>query len=151
MTILIEEENVTAVNLSLELERAVIQHELQDDEGIYVTEDNWFNFWIRILKRRGYVGLSTHTRFKKSSSHLQKLDFCNKINSQYFMISAYTTDDDTLKLDHVINFRDGMLRETFIRSCRQFSRTLEVAMMELDPKNDLVLRPGEVETEDIDS
>lgn len=148
---LIEEKDVTAVNLSVELERAVIQHKLQDDEGIYVTEDGWFPFWIRILNERGFVGFSTHTYFRKSSTHLQRLEFCNRINYQCFMITAYISDDEKLKVDCVINFRDGMLKETFIRGCRQFSRTIEIAMLDLDPNNLIVLSPGTSESEDVDN
>ena len=151
MANLIEEENVTAVNLSVELERAVIQHDLLDDESIYVTEDGWFNFWIRILKKRGFVGLSTHTLFKKYTTNLQRLEFCNSINSQYFMLTAYITDDDKLKIDHVMNFRAGLLQETFIRGCRQFSRTIETAMLLLDPEHLIVLLPGQTESEDAES
>ena len=151
MCTLIEEENVNIVNLSVELEQAVIQHRLKDDESIYVNEDGWMPFWIRVLKHRGFVGLSTHTLFKKSSTELQRLNFCNRINLQYFMLTAYTTDDDKLKVDFVINFRNGLLRETFIRCCRQFSRTFESALTELDPDTEIVLLPGQVESEDEES
>ena len=50
MSNLIEEKDVTAVHLAVELEQAVVQHVLQDDESIYVTEDGWFPFWIRVQK-----------------------------------------------------------------------------------------------------
>jgi hypothetical protein len=148
MTNLIEEKDVTAVNLSVELERAVISHELEEDSGIYVFEDGFFPFWIRVMDKRGFVGLSTHTRFKKSASQLQRLEFCNRINYEYFMVTAYVTDDERLKIDHVISFRDGMLKETFIRACRQFSRTIEKAMQALDPNHVLALAPGDTEEED---
>lgn len=151
MNNIIEEKDITAVILSLELEVAVIQHVLQDDEAIYVTEDGYFNFWIRILNKRGLIGFSTHTYFRKSITHSQRLEFCNTINSQYFMITAYTTDDEKLKIDHVINYRDGILQATFIRSCRQFSRTIETAMQELDPEHLIVLLPGQTESEDAES
>ena len=151
MSNLIEEENVNAVNLSLELERAVISHVLQDDHGIYVNEDGFFNFWIRILDERKLIGLTTHTLFKKSASTFQRLDFCNKINSDYFNITAFTTNDDKLKLDYSYGYRDGIFQETFIRSCRQFPRTIETAMRNLDPDNEIVLRPGDTETEPEDA
>lgn len=151
MSNLIEEENVNIVNLSVELERAVIQHDLQDDEIIYITEDCFFSFWIRVLTKRGFVGFSTHTLFRKSATKLQRLEFSNRINCQYFMITAYVTDDDKLKIDHVLSYRDGLLQETFIRGCREFSRTIEVVMLQLDPENEIVLRPGETESEPEDA
>lgn len=151
MCTLIEESNVNIVNLSVELERAVIQHRLQEDESIYITENGFYPFWIRVLKNRGLVGLSTHTLFKKSATQLQRLEFCNHINYQYFMVTAYMTDDDKLKIDYSLSYRDGMLQETFIRGCREFSRTIEVAMRELDPENEIVLLPGQNESEPEDA
>lgn len=151
MSNLIEEECINIVNLSVELERAVIQHELRDDESIYITEDCFYPFWINVLKNRGLVGLSTHTFFRKSATRLQRLEFLNRINYQYFMITAYMTDDDKLKLDHALSYRDGMLNETFIRGCREFSRTIEIALRELDPENETVLRPGQIEPEPEDA
>ena len=44
MSNFIDESNVTPITLSLELEAAVIEHKLEDDEGIYVTEDGFFRF-----------------------------------------------------------------------------------------------------------
>lgn len=151
MCILIEEGNVNIVNLSVELERAVIQHDLQEDEVIYITEDCFYPFWILVLKKRGFVGFSTHTQFRKSATKLQRLEFCNRINFQYFMVTAYMTDDDKLKIDHVVSYRDGMLQQTFIRGCGEFSRTIEVAMHDLDPENEIVLRPGQIESEPEDA
>ena len=59
MRTLIEEKDVTAVNLAVELEQAVIQHVLQEDESIYVTEDGWFPFWVRVQGNNGYVTLKS--------------------------------------------------------------------------------------------
>ena len=70
MSTLIEEKDVSAVNLAVELERAVIQHVLQDDESIYVTEDGWFPFWVRVQENNGYLTFKTYTRFKRAASHL---------------------------------------------------------------------------------
>ena len=67
MSMLIEEKDVTAVNLAVELERAVVQHVLSEDGSIYVTEDGWFPFWIRIQESAGYVTFKTHTNFKRST------------------------------------------------------------------------------------
>ncbi len=151
MANLIEEVNVTAVNLSLELERAVISHVLQDDQAIYVNEDGFFNFWIRILEKRVLIGLTTHTLFRKSTSTLKRLEFCNEINGKFFSLTAYSTFDGKLKLDYSLSYREGILQETFIRSCRQFSRTIETAMRNLDPDNEIVLLPGQEESEDAEN
>ena len=147
MSMLIEEKEVTAVNLAIELERAVIQHVLDEDGSIYVTEDGLFPFWVRIHKGSGFVSLKTHTTFKRSTSHVQKLELCNEINTKNFMVTAYA-QDDLLCLDYVLIYRDGLLRETFVRGCRQFARNVEKGLEQVDPENNFVLPPGKTEIED---
>ncbi len=144
---LIEEPDVTPVNLAIELERAVIEHSLDDDESIYVTEDGWFPFWIWVLKGAGYVSFKTHTHFKKATNHLQRLEICNELNKSKYMLTCYVADDRVF-FDHVLNFRDGLLRENFVRACRQFSKAIETGLKETDPENDFVLMPGQTEPED---
>ena len=147
MSQVIEESDVTAVNLAIELERAVIEHGLSEDESIYVTEDGWFPFWIRVLKGAGYVSFKTHTEFKKATSRLQKLEICNELNKTKYLVTCYEADD-RICFDHVLNFRDGLLRENFVRTCRQFSKVVEMGLHEADPENDFVLLPGQTEAED---
>jgi len=151
MSNLIEEADVTAVTLSLQLEKVFIKHRLQDNESIYVTEDCFYPFWIKVLNNRGLVGLSTHTLFRKKTTEFQRLEFCNRINYQYFMLTAYMTNDDRMKFDYVLSYRDGLLESTFIRGCREFSQTIEAALRDLDPENLVVLRPGHSEKEDVEN
>jgi len=147
MSNLIEENDVSGVNLAVELERAVIEHVLEENKGIYVNEDGWFPFWIRVLEGAGLVSFKTHTNFKRATSPLQRLELCNELNTQNFLITAYV-QDDRLMMDYVFNFRDGLLRETFIRTCRQFASNIERGLSKVDPENDFVLRPGQTESED---
>lgn len=147
MSNLIEEKDVTGVNLAVELERAVIEHVLEEDKGIYVNEDGWFPYWVRVLEGAGFVSFKTHTNFKKSTSPLQRLELCNELNTQNFLITAYV-QDDRLMMDYVLNFRDGLLRETFIRTCRQFASNIERGLGKVDPENDFVMLPGKTEPED---
>lgn len=144
---LIEENEVTAVNLAVELERAVIQHILDEDESIYVNEDGLFPFWVRIHKGSGFVSFKTHTNFKQSATHMQRLELCNELNMKNFMITAYA-EDDRLFFDYVLIYRAGLLRETFIRGCRQFARSVEKGLEQVDPENSFVWPPGRREPED---
>ena len=147
MSFLIEEKDVTAVNLAVELERAVTQHVLDEDKSIYVTEDDWFPFWIRVQEGTGYVTFRTHTSFKRSTNRLQRLELCNELNAKNYFVTA-CVKDDLLMFDYFLNYRDGLLRETFIRSCRQFARNLDKGFELVDPENDFVLPPGQSEAED---
>jgi len=141
MCTVIEENDVTAVNLSLELERAVIQHWLDKEGEIYVFEGAWFPFWIRIRKSTGILIFSTHTEFCRSTTVTQRLEFCNEINRKFILLTA-SADEKKLRLDYTLLFCDGMTRETFIRSCRIFSDNINRAMAELDPNNEIALSPG---------
>lgn len=147
MSNLIEEKDITPVNLSLNLECAVIEHELQDDGGIYVTEDGWFPFWIRILAKKGFVGMTTYIHFRNSSTHLQRLALANQFNNKNWMGTAYV-DDDRLRFDHSLSCRDGMLTENFIRSCRQYSRDIRESLTAFDPDYKVLLPLGETESDD---
>jgi hypothetical protein len=144
---LIEETDVTAVNLAVELERAVIEHRLDEDKSIYVTEDGWFPFWIRVVKGAGYVTLKSHTYFKKAAGGLQRLEICNELNKSKYMLTCYAVDD-RMYFDHALNFRDGLLRENFVRACRQFSKAIETGLQDADPEHLIVLMPGQSEPED---
>ena len=146
MNRLIEEINVTAVNLSLELERAVIEHKLQEDEGIYVTEDGWFPFWINILKSKGFIGFTTYLMLRKNSTTLQRLELANQFNCDTYMSSAYVVEN-MLKIDHVLSYRNGMLSETLIRACRQYSGGIGLFIAEHDPNYQVLMRLTEAETD----
>ena len=142
MNHLIEEANVNAFNLSLELERAVIEHRLQDDEKLYVTGDGYFPFWIHILKKQRYIGFATYVMFRESTTALQRLELANQFNKDTYLSSAHV-DMDMLKINHVLTYRNGILTETLIRGCRQFSAGIELFITESDPDYQVLMRLSE--------
>lgn len=147
MCVVIEDKDVTPINLSLELEQAVVRHELGKDNEIYVTETGWFPFWIRVYRVPGQVVLSTHTRFRKAVSAFQRLELANEMNKRFTLISVHV-DDSLLRIDHCLLFRDGLTRESFIRACRVFNDSVRRAMDDLDPDDSILLGPGESESTD---
>jgi hypothetical protein len=149
MCTVIDDKDVTPVNLSLALEQAVIRHDLNNDKELYVTEAGWFPFWIRVCRGTGKVGLSTHTLFRINTGNLQRLEFANEVNSKFNLVSAHV-DAMRLRVDHCLLFRDGMTRESFIRACRMFNDSLNRAMSELDPDRSILMAPGESEENDED-
>jgi hypothetical protein len=92
--------------------------------------------------------LNTHTRFKRAVGKLQRLELCNEINTKYFLLTA-SMDNQRLSIDHVLLYRDGLTRETFVRACRTFSQNIGRALSDLDPDDSVVLGPGEDEEENI--
>ena len=147
MNNLIEESNVTPVTLSLELEAAVLEHKLEDDEGIYVTESGFFPCWIRILKNSGYVSFTTYILFRESSTRMDRLELANRFNKINYITTNYV-DGDKLTIDHVLCFRSGILKETFIRGLRQYSSAICNSITEIDPNYKVLLPLGTTEPED---
>ena len=144
---LIEENDVTYVTLSLELERASIMYETREEgQSLYVTEDNFFPFWIRIRKNSGLIGLGTYLKFRSSATELQKLTLANEFNRCAFGITAYK-DGDQLKIDHVLNYRSGILRESFIKVSRNFSSVITKSICDHDPSYDLLMPLSEMSSQ----
>ena len=147
MSNLIDEKNVTPITLSLELEAAVIEHKLEEDEVIYVTEGGFFPFWIRVLKNSGYVGFSTYIMFRESSTHLERLELANRFNKRNYITTNYV-DGDKLIIDHVFCYRSGILKETFIRGCRQYSSAICNSISDIDPDYMVLMPLSEPQQED---
>lgn len=145
----IEAVDVTAVTLSIELEKAVLAHELKPDGSLYVNEDG-FPFWLRILQKYSYLGFCTYIRFRESSTLLEKLTLANKFNKSLFMVTAYISDDE-LRIEHTLNFRDGLLKETFIRCSRNFAQVIERGILDFDPDYKLLMRLSEMSSENRDA
>ena len=150
MSIVIEESDVSAISIALELERAVISHTLNDDERIYVTEDDWYPFWINLHKKAGLILFTTYTYFKKAATTAQRMEVCNELNKRSYMLTAYFLDH-RLCIDYALSYRDGLLRETLIRSCRLYVKNIGNGLGEIDPDCSLVLRPGQIEPNDEDT
>ena len=144
---LIEENDVTYVTLSLELERASIMYETREEgQSLYVTEDNFFPFWIRIRRNSGLIGLGTYIKFRSSTTELQKLTLANEFNRCAFGITAYK-DGDELKIDHILNYRNGLLRENFIRVSRNFSAVITKSIRDHDPNFELLMPLSEISSQ----
>ena len=150
MSTLIEEKDVTAVNLSVELERAVIAHRLDDEKSIYVTEDDLFPFWIEIKSSAKLIIFRSYTFCKKASSHLDRLELSNKMNYSQYMLTV-SVNENKLIFDHALNYRDGVLRENFIRASRQFSTSIKTGLHSYDNDNVIALPPGRQEESDTEN
>lgn len=147
MTTLIEEKDVTLATLSLALESAVISHKQDGDNSLYIVEDSFFPCWIRIFEDIGFVAMRTYTNFRSSANRNQQMEICNELNSINFVATACARDKK-LMFDHVLNYRDGLLKEDFIRTVRQFSDNITEGLKRVDEENCFILGPGESETEE---
>ena len=92
------------------------------------------------------MGFTTYVVFRKSSTRLERLELANSFNRRNYMTSSFV-NDDKITIDHVLNFRNGLLKESFIRGCRQYSSTVESSIKQLDPHYNLLIPLGEVESD----
>lgn len=86
---LIPEKEITLVNLSLILEHACVEHEIQQEDRIYITEDGIFPLWIRIFESAHILALSTYIKPPEGKAEEELLKFCNGVNEQFLVPSAY--------------------------------------------------------------
>jgi hypothetical protein len=150
MSNLIEEKDVTSVTLSLELEVAVLEHVLEEDEGIYFTEKGFFPCWIRVLEDSKYIGFTTYIMFRDSSTRLDRLELANRFNKRNYMTTNYV-NGDRLTIDHVLCYRSGILKETFIRGLRQYSNAICNSISDIDPEYKILMLLGEPQREGADN
>lgn len=150
MSNLIEEKDVSPVTLSLELEAAVIEHRLEEDETIYVTESGFFPCWIRVLKNSGYVSFTTYIMIRESSTPLERLELANRFNKRNYMTSSHI-DGNKLIIDHVLCYRSGILKETFVRGCRQYCFAIGHSINEIDPEYKVLMPLGESQKDEAEN
>ncbi|MFC7460605.1 YbjN domain-containing protein [Hydrogenophaga defluvii] len=127
---LIEEQDISIVNLSLLLEQSVIQHTIQEEDKIYVTEPGVFAHWIRIFREPCIIALSTYFTLPEGMNDVEKLEFCNKINAEYLVPSAYTKDD-RVWLFNPIYFKSGLIKSHLVRQIRYFASGCQKVRREL--------------------
>lgn len=144
---LIDEKDVTYVTLSLELERASIDYETREEgKSLYVTEPEWFPFWCRINSNSSLIALGTYIPFRDSPTELQRLTLSNDFNRYAFGIAAYV-EGAQLKIDTILNFRGGLLRENFIRVSRNFSAVITKSIRDHDPNYEILMPLSEMTSE----
>ena len=144
---LIEEKDVTYVTLSLEFERASIDYETRDEgNSLYIIEPGWFPFWCRINRNSSLIALGTYIQYRDSPTELQRLTLANDFNRYAFGISAYV-EDNKLKIEHILNYRNGLLRENFIRISRNFPAVITKSIRDHDPNYEFLMPLSEMSSE----
>lgn len=135
MSTFLEEKEVNLVALSLELEQAAIEHTVQDDKRIYVTESGMFPFWLRLYPDPHMLSFSTYLEFDAALAETERHAFCNRLNSKS-LLPAIHAHNDRLYADYAMSYRDGLIRSQFIRICRTFANGVEHVKQELGAVSD---------------
>lgn len=130
MHLFIEQDKVSLVTLSLELEQATMEHTLEDNERIYVSENGMFPFWIRVYPRWQLISFRTYLRPEPSFAQADRYIFCNRLNGE-LLFPALHVYEDRLYADHAISYRDGLICSQFIRMCRAYVTAVDRIREEL--------------------
>lgn len=116
---LIPEQEVTLVNLSLILEQASFAHILEKEDRIYLNEDGVFPFWIRIFDNAHILAFSTYIKAPEGKTEEELLKFCNKVNQDFLVPSAYVRDD-RIWCFMPIYIKDHLQKSHLLRLIRYF-------------------------------
>lgn len=141
MSTLLSESEITSPNISVRLESAVISHNMNERGSIYVLENNWFPYWINIHKNRKLINFNTYTHFRAGTPEEKKMEIVNELNKAGALMSVYA-DNDSVCMLYFMHFRDGMLLEHFIRTCRDFPIDVKESIRSVDPDGSWLLPPG---------
>ena len=140
----IEENDVSLVTLSLELEKATIEHETRPN-SLYIQEPGMFPFWVNLHEEPKYILINTYLNFVPTASNEMRLSLCNRINEKLFLPSTYIhtfehdgEDEQRFMTAYPIYYRDGLIASHFIRMCRTFSNALKQIQDEFDRENEIL-------------
>lgn len=141
----IEEADITSVSLSIELERAVVNHTMNPDGSLYVIDDSNLGFWCVIREPSSLINLTTYVNFRSSTTVLQRLTLANDINRTAYGVTSWNAEGQ-LRLEHVLSYRGGLLRETFVRGVRSFGAVITKALRQFDPDYEILVPVSETES-----
>lgn len=147
--IVIEEKEVTLARLSVELERATMDHKAEKDASLYITEDEMFPIWISLRERPKFILLNTYQDMVTGTSQEKLHDICTQINDTYFMptvclrqVQRDGGEITRMMAAHSVYYKDGLILSQFIRICRFFSHSMHRIQTEMDPCHEVLLPPG---------
>lgn len=136
---MIKPHELTIDRISSILENAAIDHNLEPDGQVYVTELR-FNFWIDLNSEKSRLTFFTHWDFLGEISELEALRCANANNLNLIDLQFFIGDDlRCLRSCQVISFRYGLNPIEFVRSARSFAEIFDAAIS--DPAHAHLFEP----------
>ena len=116
---IIAEEEVTIPRLSSVLDAAFIDHEIDEDGDIYVSDGVEFPLWIDLLSDRKLVNLFTYLRFddQREANWLTRV---NEMNSK-IMLPQFSYCRGSIWGAYWMTFEGGLNIRQFVKMLRNFS------------------------------
>jgi len=113
---LITPENVTKELLKSVFDDAFMETSYDDDGDLRVKED--CSCFVMIRKDR--IRLLSVWGFKSSVSEQQKLEFVNRVNSEYIIVRATAGTKNILFFDYDIPLAGGIPKRTLVLTTKRF-------------------------------
>lgn len=126
----ISETDINLVNLSLILEAACVEHRIEEEERIYVTEDGIFPLWIRIFEKAHFLALSTYITAPEDKTDMELMTFCNEVNQSYLVPSVYVKEQKIWCFQPVY-IKEELKKSHFLRLVRYFGDGARKVKIEL--------------------
>ena len=125
---IIPEEEVTIARLSSVLDAAVIDHEIDDDGHIYVTDGIEFPLWIELLENRKLVNLFTYWSVddERDANWVARV---NDMNSK-IMLPQFSYCRGSVWGGYWMTFEGGLNVRQFVKMLRFFSGAFAAGVAE---------------------
>jgi len=118
------EELITPENLSKELLKSILDAAYMDtsldNDGDLIVRES-INCWIiPNAERKDKIELLSMFGFEPSSPRLQRLEFVNKVNSEFAFVKAIVQSEETLHFQYDIMIAGGITKKAFVLAVKRF-------------------------------
>ena len=136
---IIPEEEVTIARLSSVLDAAVIDHEIDDDGHIYVTDGIEFPLWIELLENRKLVNLFTYWSVddERDANWVARV---NDMNSK-IMLPQFSYCRGSVWGGYWMTFEGGLNVRQFVKMLRFFSGAFAAGVAKHEEESAKTPRP----------
>ncbi len=137
---IIAEDEVTIGRLSALLETAFIDHIIDDDGDLYITDGVDFPLWVTVVTDRKLICLCTCYRIDDEPGH----DWLSRVNDMNWnmMVAQFNYHPIAVTANYWMIYEDGLNVRQFIKMLRAFSSAFREGLMLHDGKSRNVPHPS---------
>ena len=124
------------------LDDASIEYTIDCDDDFYVTEKNYFPFWISSSDENECIRFFTYASFAVTGSLVEKLQLADRLNHSLVMLSFSLKGDEAIEGHYdmannfeLLSYPDQRGSNLFIQTALRFSDAFVFGCGEYDYKN----------------
>jgi len=126
---IIQEAEVTVERLRSLLETTVIDVELDEEGGLYLTGGIEFPMWVHVESDRKLIELFTYVGETATDAATVAVRL-NELNTNFALGQLHHLDD-AIYSRHIISFEGGLLARQFVKMVRRFAGSFRQAIGEM--------------------